>query len=56
MTIELNVPATPAAFTNLNSADIDRQKWHDNIILGNCLEVLQSMPSNLVDLVVTSPP
>lgn len=56
MTIELNVPATPAAFINLNSADIDRQKWHDNIILGNCLEVLQSMPSNLVDLVITSPP
>jgi len=46
MTIELNLPATPAAFTNLNSADIKQQKWHDKIILGDCLEVLQSMPSN----------
>ena len=55
MTIEFNLPATSACM-NLNSADIDRQKWHNNIMLGNCLKVLQSMPSNLVDLVVTSPP
>lgn len=29
---------------------------HDNIILGNCLKVLQKMPADSIDLIVTSPP
>jgi len=30
--------------------------WHDIIIPGDCRTVLKDLPSNLVDLVVTSPP
>jgi DNA modification methylase len=30
--------------------------WQNKIILGDCLEVLHQMPSDSVDLVVTSPP
>jgi len=29
---------------------------HDNIILGDCLEVLQQIPTHSIDLIVTSPP
>lgn len=30
--------------------------WENRILLGDCLELLSMMPSNSVDLVVTSPP
>lgn len=30
--------------------------WYDKIILGDCLDVLRRMPSNMVDLIITSPP
>jgi site-specific DNA-methyltransferase (adenine-specific) len=30
--------------------------WHDLVVLGDCLEALQQMPSNTIDLIVTSPP
>lgn len=30
--------------------------WRDNIIQGDCLEILKDMPSNVIDLIVTSPP
>ncbi|MGV0026563.1 DNA-methyltransferase [Phormidesmis priestleyi] len=32
------------------------RNWHDSVILSDCLEVLQQMPSNMIDLIVTSPP
>lgn len=37
-----------------NSASFDC--WHNNIIQGDCLNVLQDIPSSVVDLIVTSPP
>ncbi len=30
--------------------------WQNQIILGDCLEVLQQMPNNSINLIVTSPP
>lgn len=30
--------------------------WHDRVILGDCLEALQLLPPNTIDLIVTSPP
>lgn len=30
--------------------------WNDRIINGDCLQVLRSMPDDIVDLIVTSPP
>ncbi len=30
--------------------------WSDRIVTGDCLTVLQDMPANFVDLIVTSPP
>ncbi|MDQ3848953.1 MAG: site-specific DNA-methyltransferase [Thermoproteota archaeon] len=32
------------------------EKWQDRIILGDCLQVLRTVPSNSVNLIVTSPP
>ncbi|WP_013320509.1 DNA-methyltransferase [Gloeothece verrucosa] len=32
------------------------QEWQNRMILSDCLPVLREMPSNLVDLIVTSPP
>lgn len=34
----------------------DPEIWRDNIIQGDCLEILKGMPSNVIDLIVTSPP
>src|SRR5438132_12628735 len=31
-------------------------QWRDRIIQGDCLSVLRTMPSECVDLIVTSPP
>jgi DNA modification methylase len=30
--------------------------WRDNIIHGDCLKILKDVPSNFIDLIVTSPP
>jgi site-specific DNA-methyltransferase (adenine-specific) len=30
--------------------------WSDQVILGDCLDVLQELPSDFIDLIVTSPP
>lgn len=30
--------------------------WQDNIVLGDCLQVLKEMPDSSIDLIVTSPP
>jgi site-specific DNA-methyltransferase (adenine-specific) len=43
------------------SADSDQESsslndWQDKLILGDCLEILQQMPSNIINLIVTSPP
>lgn len=56
MTIDLNIHSATPTVTSLNQAAVNQQKWHNDIILGNCLEVLRLMPSDLVDLIVTSPP
>lgn len=56
MTINLNIPSTTPTVTSFNQAEANQQKWHNNIIYGNCLEVLQLMPSDIVDFIVTSPP
>lgn len=43
--------------TNLNQVEIPTiDEWYNRVILGDCLEVLRQMPSNLVDLIITSPP
>lgn len=34
----------------------DSNQWHNQIVLDNCLTVLQQMPSDFVNLIVTSPP
>jgi len=34
----------------------EREPWEDRIIRGDCKKVLSDVPSNLVDLIVTSPP
>jgi site-specific DNA-methyltransferase (adenine-specific) len=31
-------------------------EWLDQVLLGDCLDVLRQMPANTIDLVVTSPP
>ncbi len=35
---------------------IEEVEWHNRIIHGDCLQVLKQIPSNAVDLIVTSPP
>ncbi len=35
---------------------IRHSEWEDQIVLGDCLDVLRPMPDNIVDLIVTSPP
>lgn len=43
--------------TDINQHNLVKSEdWHNKIILGNCLEVLQKMPSGVVDLIITSPP
>jgi DNA modification methylase len=37
-------------------AESDPDIWRDKIIHGDCLEILKDMPSNVIDLIVTSPP
>lgn len=37
-------------------ADLKQQQWSNKIILGDCLDILKRMPSDSVDLIVTSPP
>jgi site-specific DNA-methyltransferase (adenine-specific) len=37
-------------------AVFDPNMWRDKIIHGDCLNILKEMPSNVVDLIVTSPP
>lgn len=37
-------------------AQDELQSWKNKVILGDCLSVLQKMPSESVDLIVTSPP
>lgn len=56
MTIDLNIHSVTPTAISLNQVEVTQQKWHNDIILGNCLEVLRLMPSDLVDLIVTSPP
>lgn len=46
--------STAATFANHEAASLN--KWQDKIILGDCLEVLRQMPSNTINLIVTSPP
>ena len=35
---------------------IEQNAWHNKMIEGDCLGVLRGMPSDIVDLIVTSPP
>ncbi len=42
--------------TNSDQEGSGLNKWQDKIILGDCLEVLRQMPSNAVNLIITSPP
>ncbi len=35
---------------------INLKEWQDRIILGDCFEILRTMPSNSINLIVTSPP
>ena len=44
--------------SNPNQQDIitSEKNWHNTIILGDCSKVLQQIPSNIADLIVTSPP
>lgn len=37
-------------------AESDPDIWRDKIIHGDCLKILKDMPSNVIDLIVTSPP
>jgi hypothetical protein len=34
----------------------DSQKWHDQMMHGDCQEIMREMPSGFVDLIITSPP
>lgn len=56
MTINLNIPSTTPTVKSFNQAEVNQQKWHNNIVHGDCLEVLRLMPSDIVNLIVTSPP
>ncbi len=43
--------------TDINQHNLVKSEdWHNKIILGDSLEVLQKMPSGIVDLIITSPP
>ncbi|WP_309232559.1 DNA-methyltransferase [Cylindrospermum sp. FACHB-282] len=39
-----------------NQSALNIEEWQNKIILGNCLDILQNLPSNCVDFIVTSPP
>ncbi len=47
---------TESTFTTQNQEASSLKEWQDKIILGNCLEVLRQIPSNAVNLIITSPP
>lgn len=32
------------------------EQWHDNLITGDCVEIMNGWPDNCIDLTVTSPP
>ncbi|SKB13052.1 putative Site-specific DNA-methyltransferase (cytosine-N(4)-specific) [Planktothrix sp. PCC 11201] len=44
--------------SNPNQQEIitSEKDWYNTIILGDCSKVLQQIPSNIADLIVTSPP
>jgi DNA modification methylase len=45
-----------STFKTLSQEASSLNKWQDKIVLGNCLEVLRQIPSNTVNLIITSPP
>lgn len=51
-----SVTAFSALGLTADSHAADEQIWQDQLILGDCLDVLKQMPAETVDLIVTSPP
>ena len=51
-----NHKADLLALLHTNEADDYRQNYVNQIIQGDCLEVLKGMPDSSIDLIVTDPP
>ncbi|MBD2202589.1 DNA methylase [Calothrix sp. FACHB-1219] len=55
--LNISLESEEILIQDLGSVDKDNpQSWKNQVILGDCLEVLQKLPSASVDLIITSPP
>lgn len=54
MSLSISSEISTASGNNQSTANLN--DWRNKIILGDCLDNLRAMPSNIVDLIVTSPP
>ncbi|MEH2158132.1 DNA-methyltransferase [Nostoc sp.] len=54
--MSLSITEEISTVSNQNHSAPNLDEWRNQIILGDCLDNLRSMPPNIVDLIVTSPP
>ncbi|WP_267255672.1 DNA-methyltransferase [Nostoc sphaeroides] len=54
--MSLSISSEISTISDQNESAPNLEEWRNKIILGDCLDILQSIPSNIVDLIVTSPP
>ncbi|MEA5601663.1 site-specific DNA-methyltransferase [Nostoc sp. UHCC 0252] len=54
--MSLSISPEISTVSDQNESTPNLEEWRNKIILGDCLDILQSIPSNIVDLIVTSPP
>ncbi|MCC5619258.1 site-specific DNA-methyltransferase [Nostoc sp. CHAB 5836] len=54
--MSLSISSEISTVSDQNQSTPNLGEWRNKIILGDCLDNLKAMPSNIVDLIVTSPP
>lgn len=54
MSFSISSQISPVSNDNESTPNLD--EWRNTIILGDCLDVLRTMLSNIVDFIITSPP
>ncbi|MCC5609420.1 site-specific DNA-methyltransferase [Nostoc sp. CHAB 5834] len=54
--MSLSISSEISTLSRQNQSAPNLDEWRNKIILGDCLDNLRSMPSNIIDLIVTSPP
>lgn len=54
--MSLSISSEISPVSDKNQSALNIEEWQNKIILGNCLDILQNLPSNCVDFIVTSPP